>query len=136
MLPEPIGTDACLLARRWVLAPHLAEMLVALDQWAREETSRQGVRWPGIRIISGHRSKRRQTVINPNAPDSLHTRCPSLAADLSVGYSSQLRAVPAGGIWDWLGARWMMMGGRWGGMFQDATGMQKRDENHFDLGPA
>jgi len=101
-------------------------MLQNLDRWAGEQFAGKGFRWPGIWIISGQRDAESQARINPDAPASLHLRCPSLAADLRVGN------VPASlvgdSVWDWLGARWAMMGGRWGGRFS------RRDENHFDLG--
>ena len=125
-LPERVSRDACVLQRRWLLDPTLVSMLQALDGWASEQASRVGVRWPGIFIISGHRSTASQARENPDAPASLHTRCPSLAADLRVG--NVPASLSGGPVWDWLGARWQMMGGRWGGRFS------VRDENHFDLG--
>ena len=136
MLPEKVGNDACGLERRWVLDPDLAAMVVSLEGWAHEQFAGYGLRWPGIVIISGHRSKVRQATVNPAAQDSLHTRCPALAVDLRVG------AVPAslpggGSLWEWLGARWKMMGGRWGGDFspgKDISGVNRREQNHFDLG--
>jgi len=134
MLPSKVGTDACSLERRWVLDPHLAKMLVSLAAWAHAEFARRGFRWPGITIISGHRSKVRQAQINPDAPDSLHTRCPSLAVDLSVGGVPNL---PHDSAFEWLGARWKMMGGRWGGDFspgKDIYGVNRAEQNHFDLG--
>jgi hypothetical protein len=101
-------------------------MLQKLDGWANEEFAGKGIRWPGLFIISGHRSREMQTFENPDAPNSLHLRCPSLAADLRVGGTpASLTADP---IWNWLGTRWRLMGGRWGGQFT------VRDENHFDLG--
>jgi hypothetical protein len=115
-----------MLSRRWVLDPTLAQMLVALEAWATREAAGAGFRWPGIQILSGYRSFARQAQVNPAAPNSLHTRCPSMAADLRLG---SFTGVSEGPIWDWLGAKWMLMGGRWGGMFHSG-----RDENHFDLG--
>ena len=134
MLPSKVGTDACSLARRWVLDPHLAEMLVSLEAWAHEQFAGYGLRWPGIQLISGHRSQVRQAQVNPDAPTSLHTRCPALAADLRVG---GVPSLPGGAVWEWLGARWKMMGGRWGGDFspgKDIDGVNRREQNHFDLG--
>ncbi len=134
MLPSRVGTDACSLARRWVLDPHLSEMVVSLDSWAYEQFAGYGLGWPGIQVISGYRSEVRQAQINPDAPDSLHTRCPSLAADLRVG---GVPSLPGGAVWEWLGARWKMMGGRWGGDFspgKDITGVNRAEQNHFDLG--
>jgi len=101
-------------------------MLQGLDRWAVGEFARLGLRWPGLFIISGNRSQTLQTQINPDAPDSLHLRCPSLAADLRVG--NVPASVVGESVWNWLGARWMLVGGRWGGSFSI------KDENHFDLG--
>jgi len=123
-----------MLAGRWVLDPHLAEMLVSLEAWANQEFARKGVRWPGITIISGQRSPVRQAALNPDAPHSLHTRCPSLAADLQVG---SVPGLPIDTAWEWLGARWKQMGGRWGGDFSPGKGIDgvnRREQNHFDLG--
>ena len=115
-----------MLSRRWVLDATLAQMLVNLEAWAASQSAGAGIRWPGIKIISGYRSHSRQAEVNPAAPDSLHTRCPSMAVDLQLG---GVAGVSPSAVWDWLGAKWMTMGGRWGGMFAEG-----RDENHFDLG--
>ena len=122
---ELLGADVCGLSRRWALDPTLAGMLVDLDRWAAREFSAAGLRWPGLFIISGWRSRILQAEINPLAPASLHTRCPSLAADLRVG------DVPASvtGVetWAFLASHWSTLGGRWGGRFTPP------DNNHFDL---
>ena len=120
-----VGTDPCSLSRRWVLNPTLAGMLIQLDQIAAREVPPAGFRWPGLFIISGHRSRSLQAVVNPLAPQSLHTRCPSLAADLRVG------DLPASltpfALWALLGRIWGTLGGRWGGRFSPP------DPNHFDI---
>jgi len=122
---ERIGVDNCGIQRRWLLDPTLADNLVRLDQWAAREFSAQGLRWPGLFIQSGFRSKIFQAEVNPLNPNSLHTRCPSLAADLRVG------DVPASSttveIWAFLASHWGTFGGRWGGRFTPP------DYNHFDL---
>ena len=125
-----VGNDACLLARRWTLDTNLAEDLVHLEAWAsREFSARMGLRWIGIRILSGYRSRERQMQINPDTPDSLHTRCPSLAVDLQVG---SIGVFASNEILTWLGRKWVFMGNRWGGTFQNpVTGMP--DYNHFDI---
>ena len=126
LLPEALGQDACSLARRWTLAPALARRLVALDRDLADEFAAAGIRWPGLWILSGGRSSTHQMQLNPTAPESLHTRCPSLAADLRVG------GVPASLtedlVWNAVGTRWELLGGRWGGRFDPP------DLNHFDLG--
>jgi hypothetical protein len=129
--PEPVGDDACRLSRRWLLDPVLAEGLVALNAWAVRTAAAEGIRWPGVYIISGYRTRTMQASLNPDSPNSRHTACPSLAADLRVG------SVPTGttgdAILDWLGAKWILMGFRWGGMFTNpVTGLA--DRPHFDLG--
>ena len=120
-----VGTDGCGLSRRWVLDPTLADMLVRLDADAAGRFSAEGFRWPGLFIISGFRSRLLQAEINPAAPNSLHTRCPSLAADLRVGDQPASLTPPE--LWAALGRRWSTLGGRWGGTFTPP------DPNHFDL---
>lgn len=123
-----------MLSRRWVLDPTLVRMVQALDRWALEQIARTGLRWPGIRLVSGHRTKERQAEVNPDAKASLHTRCPSLAVDLRVG---AIAGVESNAVWELLGGRWKLMGGRWGGDFspgKDVTGVNRREQNHFDLG--
>ena len=119
-----VGTDACRLSRRWILDPTLAEMLVELDGRAAQEFSAEGFRWPGLSVISGYRSGALQAVINPAAPKSLHTRCPSLAADLRVG--DMAASLTPFALWAKLGRIWSSLGGRWGGFFSPP------DPNHFD----
>jgi len=109
-------------------------MVQALDRWAHDQLASKGFRWPGLYIVSGHRTEARQAEINPDAPASLHRRCPSLALDLRVG---TVRGLSADATWDWLGARWKMVGGRWGGDFSPGKGIDgvnRREQNHFDLG--
>ena len=100
-------------------------MLVALEAEATRQFSAQGFRWPGLWIISGYRSPRLQLDVNPLAPNSLHTRCPSLAVDLRVGdLPASLTPLE---FWEFLGRIWGILGGRWGGRFTPP------DVNHFDL---
>ena len=102
-------------------------MLVTLETLAREIFSAKGFHWPGVFIISGFRSARLQAVINPAAPKSLHTRCPSMAADLRVG-DLPASTTPTE-FWAFLGTLWKSMGGRWGGDFKTP------DPNHFEMRP-
>jgi hypothetical protein len=83
-------------------------------------------RWQGLYVISGYRSPDLQARINPLVPDSLHTRCPSLAVDLRVG--NRPASLTDVDVWEWLGAEWERRGFRFGGHFKDP------DVNHFDLG--
>lgn len=109
-------------------------MVQDLDGWADRKIALTGFRWPGLWIISGWRSKVRQAAVNPSSPNSLHTRCPSLAVDLRVGHVAGWPGADA--IWELLGGRWKLMGGRWGGDFTAGRpGVNRREQNHFDLGP-
>ena len=125
-MSERVTNDWCGLADRWRLDPQLAFDLVSLDQWATQELAAQGIRWPGLFVISGHRSPALQLIVNPAAPRSLHTVCPSLAADLRV--ANQPASLTEIQTWFWLGQRWEFMGHRWGGRFKPP------DLNHFDMG--
>ena len=103
----------------------MAGMVVQLDQWAAGQFSAQGLRWPGLFIISGFRSRILQAEVNPLAPGSLHTKCPSLAVDLRMGDLPATLTTPE--MWAFLGEGWRRLGGRWGGFFSPP------DYNHFDL---
>ena len=135
MLPSPVGDDACSLARRWFLDPHLAEMLVSLEAWGHSQFAGSWFHWPGIKVISGYRSNIRQAQVNPDAPRSLHTRCPALAVDLQLG---GIPLISNNALWELVGGRWKIMGGRWGGDFsgpgRGIDGVNRREQNHFDLG--
>jgi len=128
MLPLNVDRDPCDLARRGKLDLGLARSLVDLDRWAREEFAAAAIpAWPGLRLISGHRSARQNRDVD-GAENSLHLACPSLAVDLRVGNVSALLPGEEP-IWQWLGARWKITtAGRWGGDFST------HDINHFDLG--
>lgn len=127
---EVIGVDPCGMVRRWSLDPLLASMLLALDAWACEVFSSKGIRWPGLRIISGYRSRAVVGAFNPTeaaAQKSRHRRIPSLAADLRVG-DIKASETPLE-VWTFLGLQWERLGGRWGGHFSSP------DPNHFDIDP-
>jgi len=96
-------------------------MLVRLEDQATREFGRY---WPGLFVISGHRSEAHNRNVG-GSPNSLHLACPSLAADLRFGSISG-RLPGDLEIWQILGGMWRLMGGRWGGSFDDP--------NHFDLG--
>jgi len=124
------GTDSCSLQRRWLLDPTLATALVEAEIVAQGIFAAEGVRWPGIFIISGHRTAAAQKEVNPSQPSSHHRCCPSLAVDLRVG------DLPASitprqffkFIADLLGVR----GIRWGGDFPGELQAQL-EQNHYYL---
>lgn len=125
---DPTG---CELARRWILDPTLAAMLVSLETWARTYLATDRARWPGLYVISGHRSEPLAPALNPGqapATQSRHLACPSLAADLRVGNAPA--SVTPLTVWAALGSAWEALGGRWGGRFDPP------DPNHFDIDPA
>ena len=99
-------------------------MLIALDARAAGVFAAQGLRWPGLWILSGWRSAQLQAYVNPLEPASRHRPCPSLAADLRVG---DFPASTTTDYWRVLGTLWKAMGGRWGGDFPTP------DLNHFEL---
>jgi len=91
-------------------------------------------RWPGLFIISGHRTRNQQKEVNPASTQSYHRCCPALAVDLRVG------DIPASStpfsIWEELGFFWKDLGGKWGGDFGAQGGELveiKPDVNHFYL---
>lgn len=124
MLPERIRMG-CGVPERWRLDPLIWRMLLRMDAWASTEFEKAGpfgIPYPGLFIISGYRNRELNDLVG-GAPDSRHLQCPSTAADLRFG------SVATGldqAIWAWFGAKWKLLGGRWGGDFGD--------ENHFDLG--
>jgi len=100
----------------------LARMVVALQARARDAFASQGIRFAGLWVISGFRSRTRQAAVNPLAPDSRHTMCPAMAVDLRVG-NLPASTTPIE-VWSILGNLWKQLGGRWGGQFGDP--------NHFE----
>ena len=129
-----IGTDPCVLQRRFTISPALAQMLVVLSERVGARVSSQGIRWPGLTIISGHRPQGLQDRLNPSASNSFHTRCPALAVDLRFGDAPATTTPRL--IWEMIGEQWMQLGGRWGGTFEPQPGsiwFPERDLNHFDL---
>lgn len=116
--------DSCGLQRRWSIRADLANKIIELDAVADQQFSAEGLRWPGLFIISGFRSAARQLEINPSVPASKHTRCPAMAVDLRVG---DLPASTTSEFWPYLGQIWKRLGGRWGGDFTDY------DPNHFEV---
>lgn len=122
--------------RRWGLDPDTARAVGDLELWARCNLAPCGVRWPGLYVISGYRSRPVESSLSPDsspATRSLHMarrdgRPASLAVDLRVG--NQPASVTPREIWGALATGWKLVapGGRWGGEFTDP------DVNHFDLG--
>jgi len=132
-LPERVGSDPCRLEERWGLSPRLADMLVQMERFAKEAFAVPGRSfWPGLRIISGHRSLE-QNLAAGGVSDSLHLLCPSLAADLRVG---AVEGVESGNVWAILGGWWKLRGGTWGGDFQwrGSPLPNPMEWNHFAVG--
>lgn len=136
---ERVGRDPCGMAGRWNLDLTLVSMLLDLDQWACQQfaaaAESEGVpaslfRWPGLFVLSGHRTGPVVSALNPLEPPAVrsrHRRIPSLAADLRVGNTPASLTDPT--IWGFLGSHWEAQGGRWGGRFTPP------DWNHFDIDP-
>lgn len=130
MKTERVGLDAAGLARRWRVSYAVACGLVKTELALQTAfgVAARGVRWPGLFVISGYRSRPVESELNPGntALASLHLRCPSLAVDVRVGNlpaSSTPRELFAavGTVWK------ATTGGRWGGDFEPP------DVNHLDL---
>ena len=125
-----VGNDARRLACRWVLDATLAQALVNMDRYFADQFAAAGIHWPGIWITSGYRSQARQAEVNPAAPDSLHTRCPSVAVDVRVGSIPGISGTQgADQLLRMMGGYWKAQGYRWGGDF-----VNNYDPIHFDLG--
>jgi len=109
-------------------------MLVDLEEVAARGTFGTGFDWPGLYIISGHRTRSQQIAVNPFSRQSYHRCCPALAVDLRVGDIPA--SSTADSIWEELGLLWKALGGKWGGDF-GATGGElveiEPDINHFYL---
>ena len=122
---ERVTTDACGLSRRWIIHPQLAGMLVRTEQWLAQIFAAEGLRWPGLFVVSGWRSASTQAQVNPANPTSKHRWCPSVAADLRIG-DLPASTTPRE-LWAIVGTLWKAQGGRWGGDFRDP------DDNHFEM---
>jgi len=96
-----------------------------MERYFKGQFAARGIRWPGVWITSGYRTQAHQAAINPDVPNSLHTRCPSLAVDLRVG---SVAGIDSPELLAMLGGWWRLRGLRWGGMFEVP------DPIHFDMG--
>ncbi len=126
MLPEVVQ-PGCGLPMRLKLSATLWQMILSLDAWASAEFRNARpypIPYPGLWVVSGQRTARQNESVG-GAPDSRHKRCPSEAVDLRLG---SVPGVSSPAISAWLGAKWISLGGRWGGMFSDPS------PNHFDTG--
>jgi len=102
-------------------------MLVRLEEQAHIEFEKiPGFTWPGLYVISGYRTPSHNADVG-GVPNSFHTVCPSLAADLRVG---SVAGLGSDEVWAILGGMWRRMGGKWGGTFRDPS------PHHFDIGGA
>jgi len=124
MLAERIKAG-CGIQARWKLDPTLWQMLWSLEQSAHTDFDNAGpigIPYPGLFILSGFRTEEENDRVG-GAENSRHLICPSQAVDLRFG---SVAGASAPAIWAYFGAKWKLLGGRWGGDFGD--------ENHFDLG--
>ena len=150
-LPETIDgqTDACSLARRWLLDPDFAQALVDLVRRTHEKFAAEGLRWPDVRIISGYRDRETAASVGSDYETSCHSTCPAVAADLALGTIDWPPGSVVPGEWGAfaiMGGIWKLMGGRWGGDFSYEGGgvpggvlteapHNIQEHNHFDWGP-
>jgi len=123
-------SDACSLSRRWLLEPALAVAIVEVEDVATRAFSAEGIRWPGLYILSGHRTEGQQADANPFNPASHHRCCPSLAVDLRV--ADIAASLTPRGVWQFVADLFEAQGVRWGGDFSDPE-LQSRELNHFYL---
>jgi len=123
--------DACSLSRRWLLEPIIARALVETEAVAQRSFAAQGIRWPGIFIISGHRTAAQQKEANPSNPVSHHRCCPSLAVDLRVGdLPASTTPTP---FFEFIARAMEVYGIKWGGSFQDPfEGFFERNHYYLD----
>jgi len=123
-------TDSASLSRRWLLEPALACAVVEVEDLAERSMAASGIRWPGLFILSGHRTANQQAEVNPFSEASHHRCCPSLAVDLRVG------DIPASStphqVWKELANFFSAFGIRWGGDFSDPE-LASAELNHFYL---
>ena len=123
-------TDACGLARRWLLEPALATAIVEVEDLASRSAAAEGFQWPGLFVLSGFRTRNQQSKANPFAEASHHRCCPSMAVDLRVG------DVPASStprpVWQEVAEFFQAFGVKWGGDFSDPE-LASAEQNHFYL---
>ena len=128
--------DADSLVGRWGLRRDTAMAVLETDRIVRCWMAACGVRWPGLYIISGYRTRPVESSLSPDrtpARRSLHMarqlgQPASLAVDLRVG--NLPASTTPDEIWGLVASAWKLAapGGRWGGEFTDP------DVNHFDMG--
>jgi len=87
----------------------------------------EGIRWPSLYIISGHRSKEAQKEANPTQPVSYHRNCPALAVDLRVG--NVFASITPFDVWKFYAELFELEGVLWGG----DPDFPILDVNHFYL---
>jgi len=120
------GNDSLCLQRQWNISADLADKLIRAEDLAAQSFSSEGLCWPGVWIISGHRTREEQAEINPDFPNSLHRRDPSVAVDILLGNLPGPENDP---LLAHFAIFWKALFGRWG---FDAYG--PAEQNHFDLG--
>jgi len=109
----------------------MAKALVETETVATRFFSAQGARWPGISIISGHRSKEQQAEANPRNPASHHRCCPSLAVDIRVGDLPASLTPPQ--FFEFVANGLSVYDIKWGGDFPDEfLALLERNHYYFD----
>jgi len=119
-----------MLSRRWLLEPVIAVALVETEAVAQGLFASQGLRWPGIYIISGHRTRSQQEEANPANPSSHHRCCPSLAVDLRVGDIPASVTPPQ--FFKFIADALAVHGIKWGGDVPDEF-LALLEQNHYYL---
>jgi len=127
---ERVDGDACSLSRRWLLEPVIAVALVETETVAQGIFASQGLRWPGIFIISGHRTQAQQEEANPSNPSSHHRCCPSLAVDIRIG--DLPASVTPRPFFKFIADALAIHGIKWGGDLEDEF-LALLEQNHYFL---
>lgn len=123
-------TDSTSLSRRWLLEPALACAVMGVEDLAERSAAISGIPWPGLFILSGHRTANQQAEVNPFSEASHHRCCPSLAVDLRVG-DIPVSITPRP-VWEEVANFFSVFEVRWGGDFSDPE-LASAELNHFYL---
>lgn len=123
------ASDPCELARRWTVDLDVMQRVVRAGQAFHAATGRR------VQVISGYRTVARQLDLRrqgrPAAPPDVsnHTRCPSTAVDVQIGFGPTRQVIA-----EW-GRAAVLAGLRWGGGSPVGSDGIPSDWPHVDLGP-